>query len=78
MLCPMRYVNPSKYLRLSALNFWFVRHFVCLVYYSETSIKRTLSQVAKLTSYISLYNEPLFSGHLYFILSGHRTELTIV
>ena len=26
--------------------------------YSETSIKRTLSQVPKLTSYISLYNEP--------------------
>ena len=33
--------------------------------YSETSIKRTLSRVPKLTSYISLYNEPLFSGHLY-------------
>ena len=44
--------------------------------YSETSIKRTpikqtpsfkqtLSQIPKLTSYISLYNEPLFSGHLY-------------
>ena len=29
------------------------------------SIKRTLSWVPKLTSYISLYNEPLFSGHLY-------------
>ena len=29
------------------------------------STKRTLSQVAKLTSYIFLYNEPLFSGHLY-------------
>ena len=26
------------------------------------SIKRTLSRVPKLTSYISLYNEPLFSG----------------
>ena len=33
--------------------------------YSETSIKWTLSWVPKLTSYISLYNEPLFSGHLY-------------
>ena len=38
--------------------------------YSETSIKRTsfikraLSGVPKLTSCISLYNEPLFSGHL--------------
>ena len=31
--------------------------------YSE--IKRTLSRVPKLTSYISLYNEPLFSRHLY-------------
>ena len=29
------------------------------------SIKRTLSRVLKLTSYISLYNEPLFSRHLY-------------
>ena len=27
-------------------------------------IKRTLSRVPKLTSYISLYNEPLFRGHL--------------
>ena len=34
---------------------------------SEHAIKRTLSRVPKLTSYISLYNEPLFSGHL---LSG--------
>ena len=30
-----------------------------------SSIKRTLSRVPKLTSYISLYNEPLFNGHLY-------------
>jgi len=29
------------------------------------SIKGTLSLVPKLTCYISLYNEPLFSGHLY-------------
>ena len=29
------------------------------------SIKRTLSRVPKRTSDISLYNEPLFSGHLY-------------
>ena len=29
------------------------------------SMKRTLSRVPKLTSYISLYNEPLFGGHLY-------------
>ena len=29
------------------------------------SIKWTLSQVLKLTSYISLYNDPLFSKHLY-------------
>ena len=29
------------------------------------SIKRTLSRVPKLTSYIFLYNVPLFSGHLY-------------
>ena len=29
------------------------------------SIKRTLSWVPKRTSDISLYNEPLFSGHLY-------------
>ena len=52
-----------------------------IVPYSETSIKRTpikrtpikrtpsikwtLSRVPKLTSCISLYNEPLFSGHLY-------------
>ena len=36
----------------------------CFVY-SETSIKRTRSRVPKLTSYISLYNEPLFSGLLY-------------
>ena len=28
------------------------------------SIKRTLSRVPKLSSYISLYNEPLFNGHL--------------
>ena len=28
-------------------------------------IKQTLSRVPKLTSYISLYNEPLFSVHLY-------------
>ena len=28
-------------------------------------IKRTLSQVPKLKSYISFYNEPLFSGHLH-------------
>ena len=28
-------------------------------------IKRTLSWVPKLTSYFFLYNEPLFSGHLY-------------
>ena len=33
--------------------------------YSETSIKWTLSWVPKLTSYVSLYNEPLFSRHLY-------------
>ena len=32
-------------------------------------IKRTLSRVPKLTSYISLYNEPLISGHL--LLSRH-------
>ena len=38
--------------------------------YSETSIKRTpfikrtISRVPKLTSYISLYNEPQFSEHL--------------
>ena len=64
------------------------------------SIKQTLSWVPKRTSDISLYNEPLFSGHLYqadadtkisciwlisrisvvkkSLLSGHRTELTIV
>ena len=43
------------------------------------SIKRTLSRVPKRTSDISLYNEPLFSGHLQKpLLSGHRTELTIV
>ena len=29
------------------------------------SIKRTLGRVPKLTSYISLYNELLFSAHLY-------------
>jgi len=29
------------------------------------SIKRTLTLIPKLTSYISLYNEPLFSGHFY-------------
>ena len=29
------------------------------------SIKRTLSRVPKLTSYIFHYIEPLFSGHLY-------------
>ena len=29
------------------------------------SIKRTLSRVPKLTSYIFLYKEPLFSGHLH-------------
>ena len=28
-------------------------------------IKRTLSLVSKLTSFISLYKDPLFSGHLY-------------
>ena len=28
------------------------------------SIKQTLSRVLKLTSYISVYNEPLFSRHL--------------
>ena len=45
--------------------------FSVLIKYSETSIKRTpsikrtLSRVPKLTSYISLYNKPLFSGHLY-------------
>ena len=40
--------------------------------YSGPSIKRTpnnfkqtLSRILKWTSYISLYNEPLFSGHLY-------------
>ena len=32
---------------------------------SGPSIKRTPSRVPKLTSYISLHNEPLFSGHLY-------------
>ena len=48
-----------------------------IVTYSETSIKLTpikrtpsikwtLSRVPKLTSCISLYNEPLFSGHLYY------------
>ena len=30
------------------------------------SIIQTLSRVLKLTSYISLYNKPLFSGHLYW------------
>ena len=51
-------------------------HKCVTVMYSETpikglpikrtpSIKRTLSRVPKLTSYIFLYNEPLFSGHLY-------------
>ena len=29
------------------------------------SIKQTLSQVPKLTFYISLYNEPLFNRHIY-------------
>ena len=29
------------------------------------SIKQALSRVPKLTCYISLYNEPLFSRHLY-------------
>ena len=33
---------------------------------SGTPIKQTLSRVPKLTSYISLYNELLFSGHFYF------------
>ena len=40
--------------------------------YSETSVKRTpnnfkrtLSRVPKWTSYISLYNKPLFRGHIY-------------
>ena len=28
------------------------------------SIKQTLNWVPKLTSHISLYNKPLFSGHL--------------
>ena len=32
---------------------------------SGLPIKRTLSRVPKLTSYVSLYNEPLFRGHLY-------------
>ena len=32
---------------------------------SGPPIKRTPSRVPKLTSYISLYNQPLFSGHLY-------------
>ena len=30
---------------------------------SGPSIKRALSRVPKLTSYISPYNKPLFSGH---------------
>ena len=48
------------------------------VIYSETSIKRTLSvkrtlsRVAKVTSYISLCNESLFSRHLYY--TSLRTE----
>ena len=47
-------------------------------------IKRTLSRVPKLTCYISLYNEPLFSGrgHYknkvyladFYIVDNHRTE----
>ena len=52
-----------------------------------SSIILKLSQVPKLTSYTSLYNEPLFSGHLYYadvdsfysykpLLSRHKTELT--
>ena len=36
-----------------------------LIVYSTYSIKWTLSRVPKLRSYIFLYNEPLFSGHLY-------------
>ena len=36
-----------------------------VIMYSVSSIKRTLSRVPKRTSDISLYNEPLFSGHLY-------------
>ena len=32
---------------------------------SGPPIKRLLGRVPKLRSYISLYNEPLFSGHLY-------------
>ena len=48
------------------------------------SIKQTQSQVPKSTSFSFLYNEPLFSGHLYQadadtkINCEHRTELTIV
>ena len=30
-------------------------------------IKRTLSLVPKLVSYIYLYDKPLFSGHLYLV-----------
>ena len=37
----------------------------CQCLYSETSFKPTLSRVPKLTSYIPLSNEPLFSGHVY-------------
>ena len=44
---------------------------------SGPPIKRTLSWVPTLTSYIFLYNEPLFSGHFY-ILSGRGHLISIV
>ena len=65
---PADHVSSVAALSCEQRNF-FLDPLKCFVY-SETSIKRTLSLVPKLTSHISFCNEPLFSGH--------RTELTMV
>ena len=63
---------------INLINVQFWTKLQRIVKYSETSIKwtpikqtpfikRTLSQVPKQTSDISLYNEPLFSRHLYWV-----------
>ena len=47
--------KKTKYVKLSAVK----------PILSGPPIKQTLNWVPKLTSHISLYNKPLFSGHLY-------------
>ena len=63
-------IHPNKAMMIDDNLVWKFKASLCSENYKRTpvkrapAIKRTLSRVLKLTFYIFLYNEPLFSGHL--------------